>query len=232
MRLAVTRSGERLTLLSAKAVGMGIEVVPLPLTLTKPILFNWPEGLSHDQVDWVFFSSANGVRSFFSRLDELGLTLPEYTKHASVGGRSSRALKASGREVRFQPTQSGGEALFTQFLNSRPGSNLVLVYARGRVVNFDPAALLSTSDVQYYPVVCYENVANKVDPQIVAPLADSDYILFTAPSAVDAFQVQFGPPVPTPIAIGPTTAAAMGRLGWTNVKIMKQPDVDRVLEYL
>jgi uroporphyrinogen-III synthase len=85
---------------------------------------------------------------------------------------------------------------------------------------------------KYYSVICYETVPNDVDKQVVATLDDKDYILFTAPSAVRTYYEKFGLPKSRSIAIGPTTASAMTERGWTEFATMKQPDVDRVLEYL
>lgn len=232
MRLGVTRAHGRINNLVKPAASRGIEIVPLPLVETQPVAFDWPENLPVERVDWVFFTSANGVVSFFRRLDELGLALSPKTMIAAVGGKTAEAVGQLGLDVSFTPSQSGGEALFAEFLNATEGISLVLIYARGRVVQFDPSELMGNRNTVYHPVVCYESVSCRVDPEIVARFTAGDYILFTAPSAVAAFHEQFGPPGAKVIGIGQTTAAAMARLGWTEITTMKQPAIDRVLEYL
>lgn len=232
MRLGVTRVAERLTALSARATAAGVEIVPLPFRQSQPMPFELPAAISLDQVDWLFFTSANGVRSFLACPDGLKIELAPQTKIAVVGNRTAAALKAAGHVVDFQPATASGEALFREFIESHLNKAGVIVYARAKRVNFDPQELFAATNYEYYPVVCYETVPIEVDQQVVARLENKDYILFTAPSAVLAYNEQFGLPTAHSIAIGPTTATAMTNSGWAEFVTMKQPDVDRVLEYL
>lgn len=257
MRLGVTRAAERLTVLSSRAIAAGVEIVSLPFSQAQPTPFELPDAISLDQVDWLFFTSANGVRSFFAPFDSaqgdtvkpcFSRSVRHYTKVsfggaqgervdarpkiAAVGDRTAAALKAVGYVVDFQPTVANGSSLFKEFIESHLNESGVILYARAKRVNFDPQKLFAKTEFTYYPVVCYETVPIKVDQQVVARLENKDYILFTAPSAVRTYNDMFGLPTACPIAIGSTTAAAMTDSGWAGFKTMKQPDVDRVLEYL
>lgn len=257
MRLAVTRAAERLNALSSRAMAAGVEIVPLPFTQTQPTPFELPDAISLDQVDWLFFTSANGVRSFFAPFDSaqgdtvkpcFSRSARHYTKVsfggvqgervdarpkiAAVGVKTAAALKAVGYVVDFQPTVANGSSLFKEFIGSHLNESGVILYARAKRVNFDPQELFAATNYKYNPVICYETVPIEVDQQVVARLNDKDYILFTAPSAVCTYNEKFGAPTARPIAIGPTTATAMTNSGWSEFATMKQPDVDRVLEYL
>lgn len=238
MRLGVTRAAERLTALSSRATAAGIEIVPLPFTQAQPISFELPAGISLDQVDWLFFTSANGVRSFFARFDRAsfdsaqGRDADSRTMIAAVGDKTAAALNAAGYVVDFQPTTASGVSLFKEFIESHLNQAGVIVYARAKRVNFDPQELFANTEFTFFPVICYETVSIEVDERVVARLEDKDYILFTAPSAVRTYNEKFGAPTARPIAIGPTTATAMANSGWSEFATMKQPDVDRVLEYL
>ncbi|MDH3892227.1 MAG: uroporphyrinogen-III synthase [candidate division Zixibacteria bacterium] len=245
MRLGVTRAVEQLSVLSSRASIQGIEIVALPMTHHQPLPFEWPAGVSPNQVDWLFFTSANGVRGFFEQLDgspfdsaqgEVGGAQGEVAgarpKIAAVGDKTTQALKGAGWTVSFQPTVANGEALFREFVGSHVDAKGMVFYARAKRVNFDPDELFAKTGFDYYPIICYETKTAEVNQQVVAMLEDKDYILFTAPSAVRAYDEKFGPPKAMLIAIGPTTASAMTNCGWTKFMTMKQPDVDRVLEYL
>ena len=73
MRLGVTRAAEQLSALSSRASLEGIELVPLPFTRSEPLPFELPSAVPFDKIDWLFFTSANGVRFFFAWLVQLGL---------------------------------------------------------------------------------------------------------------------------------------------------------------
>ncbi len=231
MRLGVTRAVEQLTALSERASSKGIEVVPLPLTQQLNLPFTWPNDLAPKDIDWLFFTSATRARSFFDRLKEIGVEISTGTRVAVVGEKTAEAVGSFGYQVHFQPSEQTGEALFTRFVISRQTGKLLL-YARGKVINSDPQTLFANAPYRLIELICYETVRCKVDVNVVDGFTGSDYILFSAPSAVRAYHEQFGQPKARPIAIGPTTAHAMSEQGWTDPKVMKQPDIDRALEYV
>lgn len=232
MRLAVTREANKVAGLAAKAKADGIELVPLPFLLVRKKSFTVPAGLDMAKVDWILFSSANGVRSFFSGLKQLGMSTPESCRMAAVGGRTAAALSEAGFDAAFVPSVAEGKHLFEEFIERYGSEPTTVVYARGVEVNFDPASLCDRSAVAYYPIICYETLSQPVDRKAVQNLNEGDYILFTATSTVDAYQSQFGAPRAKAIAIGRTTAARMESYGWTVHRIMRKADIDTVLENL
>jgi uroporphyrinogen-III synthase len=230
-RLAVTRTSEQLVDLSRRAAERGIEIVPLPVVVTRPIAFEWPRLLNAGSISWALFSSSNAVHAFFDRVNALGITLPASVRFGAIGDRTAAALKSTGKSVAFMPSDAYGQLLFDEFLDSqRPEGQIV--YARAREINFDPQELFARQNVAYWPIVCYETISHPVDPHIVHSLSADDYILFTAPSAVRAFQEQFGKPLAKPIAIGRTTGSEMSHHGWVGVHWMNKPVIENVLEYL
>ena len=74
----------------------------------------------------------------------------------------------------------------------------------------------------------YKNFLNK---EIVEKFDLDDKILFTAPSAVTSYNNQFGKPRALPVAIGNTTADQMRQAGWGTIEILRQPDVNLILEH-
>lgn len=231
-RLAVTRPPAQLSELALKAAAKGIEVVPLPLISIHEVAFDWPSGLDITRVDWIFFTSANGVSSFLHRLDELEMHLSPSTRFAAVGLKTAAALAQNGLRVSFMPSDAYGQLLFEEFSDKMLQPGQTLVYARGREVNYDPTALFGAKNVNYYAVCCYETVAQAVTTESVARLTEQDFILFTAPSTVDSYAAQYGKPVARPIAIGRSTASQMNQYGWFGFITMKHADITTILEYL
>ena len=232
MRLGVTRATDQLGQLRALADKQGVEVVPIPVTESVGVDFDWPDSLAVESIDWLVFTSRNGVEAFFERLLSLGLQIDSHTRLAAVGQRTAESILEYARSVDFLPSQPYGQTLFRELLASLPNESGVIVYPRARQISFDPTELFSESPVRYYPIVCYETIRRKVDPALARKLSEDDWLLFTAPSAIDAYTQQFGQPVARPIAIGRTTAARMIELGWSDFITMEHPEINSVLEYL
>ena len=231
-RLGVTRSKAQLTELAHEAAHRGIEVIPLPVIATHPVAFDWPADSGPEQVDWLVFSSAVGVSSFFDRLEALGITLTDSTRIAAVGEKTAEALTDRGSRVDHIPSESYGQILFEELAVSvvRPGETVL--YARAADVNFDPAELFAQHGINYFAVVCYETVPQKVNAGVIERFSERDYILFTAPSTVRSFHEQFGPPTAKAIAIGNSTGSEMWKLGWAGFSWLSKPDINLVLEYI
>lgn len=231
-RLGVTRSKAQLTELAHEAAHRGIEVIPLPVIATHPAVFDWPAGFRPEQVDWLVFSSAVGVSSFFDRLEALGIRLADSTRIAAVGEKTAEALADRGSRVDHIPSESYGQVLFEELAVSvvRPGQTVL--YARAADVNFDPTEIFAQHGINYVAVVCYETVPQKVNAGVIERFSERDYILFTAPSTVRSFHEQFGPPTAKAIAIGNSTGSEMWKLGWAGFSWLSKPDINLVLEYI
>ncbi len=232
LQLGVTRDESHLKGLANAAARRGVHLVALPVISVEPVSFVWPGNLDIDTVDWIIFTSANGVSAFFNRLSELKLQLSPDTKIAAVGDKTSIAISSYEHTTDFIPDAAYGKQLFHQLVASTPMEGTTVIYARGESINFDPAALFDIQRVNYFPLICYRTVAAPVPEATVGNFTTADYILFTAPSAVTAFNAQFGRPRARAIAIGKTTAGQMDAFNWSGFIVMDQPDIDTVLEYL
>ncbi len=231
-RLGVTRSRAQLAELAQEAASRGIEVIPLPVIATQTVAFDWPQNVDPKNVNWVVFSSAVGVTSFFERLQQLGIRLADSVQIAAVGDKTGDALKHFGYTAGHISAKPYGHILFEELAVSivRPGQTVL--YARAADVNFDPVELLAQHGIDYHPVVCYETIPQKVSEGVVQEFSDSDYILFTAPSTVRSYHEQFGPPTAKAIAIGNSTSSEMWKLGWAGFSWLSKPDINLVLEYI
>ena len=195
MRLGITREGARLTTLLKRANARGIEIVPLPVTRNNPLEFTWPSQVTPKEVDWVVFTSANGVQSFFDGLKKLKLKIENGTRYAAIGHKTAGALGKQGLTVSFTPSDAYGSILFEEFVDSAARGSETIVYARGWHVNYDPTDLFKSRGIKYIPVVCYETLPQPVEADIVDSFDADDFILFTAPSAIESYHRQFGRPV-------------------------------------
>ena len=231
MRLAITRDQNQLSELYAQARAHKVELIPLPLTMIEPMAFVWPlEG--NPRVDWLVFTSAHGAESFFNQLHEHEQRLGENTKIAVVGGKTAGAVIRYGHSVEFVPSDSYGETLFRELIDRHVRSRDTLVYARADEVVSDPSEAMKAHGVRYYELICYRSIPVKADRNSVEILDGHDRILFTAPSKVSIYHLQFGKPRARVIAIGNTTAREMERLGWNNIDVLATADIASVWEQL
>lgn len=232
MRLAITRVDGQLIDLRTKAASRGVEVIGLPVTHSEPVPFELPSDLQLESIDWLTFTSARGVTSFFDQLQSQHINLPATIKIAVVGDQTARALKDYRRTADFIPSSTGGKALFDELIEQHLTGGNTVVYPQARDISYEPLYMLRMLRINYVPVVCYQTASQQIVRSQVEQLTKEDYILFTAPSAIDSYQQQVGLPIAKPIAIGPTTAARMSKLGWTGYITMQKPVLDNVLEYL
>jgi uroporphyrinogen-III synthase len=228
-RLGITREANRITDLIRIAQLKGIEIVPLPLTTTSFIPFNKPD---LDTIDWVIFTSQIGVESFFKNPVDSKLTLLNKIKFAAVGDKTEKALAKYNQKVDFKPSESYGKILFEEFVEKFKNQNIKVLYIRAETVNFEPDHIFKNYSIDFNSIITYKIEQSKIDNGLLDKIGVDDYIFFTAPSAVESFNKQFGKPKSKIIAIGNTTAEKMINHKWNNVIIMKNPDIDKVLEYI
>ena len=231
MRLGITRSAEQLRELAITAAARGITIVPVPVIETRPLAFSWPKELAANP-DWVVVSSAAGVRSFVEGCQTLGRTDYLNFKYAAIGDKTAEALRDLNITPAVISSHAYGEALFEELVARYVQSGQSVLYARGAEINYDPADLLASRQIRYFPVICYETISLKVDKETIDSFSPHDFVLFTAPSAVRTFHRQFGVPKVRTIAMGTTTGAEMMQFGWPNPLLLARPDISTVLEQI
>jgi len=230
MRVGITRTEQQLGEIIEIAEKRDVKVVPLPLTEIQAIDFELPRGFNIGEDDWIIFTSANGVESFFKGMSRKPVRIPHSCRIAVVGKKTLHAVEEQGYDVSFVPSEPYGKTLFDVFIEQFGSDARKVMYARAETVQFDPEQQFGNAGIDYYPVVCYRSVFQTIDVTLVAGLTATDAILFTAPSAVNAYSMQFGQPIARPIAIGRTTAAEMEKLDWARVVVMAEPDIAKILE--
>lgn len=157
--------------------------------------------------DWIAFTSANGVRMFWTRLN--GAEQADFRAHrgiAAVGPATARAVAAVGAISALIAPEFVAESL-SDALGDVSGKRILWPRAAGaRHVLSDT---LRKRGAEVVERILYDTVALTVPEETKELILAADAITFTSPSAVHAFVACFGTDVKPHIAcIGPVTAAA------------------------
>lgn len=231
-RLGVTRSVEGLAEIAPLVSRKGFELVPLPLTETVPVAFDLAGLLAGKAIDWLVFSSANGVRHFFNQLSQSERQSLASCRTGVVGAKTATAL----RKYDFVPTvvasQNYGVTLFDELAAHWIHEGETVVYPRAETITTDPSPWIAGARAALVTVVCYRTVERDLSDSPPAEFGPADIILFTAPSAARAYYRRYGKPICTAMAIGKTTAEAMTELGFDISHVMTDADIAKVVEYL
>ena len=182
-RLAITRQLSQLDEIAESALSRGIELIPLPLIKTEFLKFKIDDDTIR-RLDWLFFTSANGVHAFFDRLDELKIPLNDYTSIAALGKKTSAAISEWGCEVTFRPKEPYGKNMFLEFVGNIASGGETVLFSRAQKIVYDPEYLFNLAAIRYHSVISYRTTEGDVPGKNVSALTNSDFILFTAPSAV------------------------------------------------
>lgn len=139
--------------------------------------------------DWIVFTSTNGVKFFFERLNAIGLDARALStnKISAIGATTAEILKGFGVLVDMQPKLESSVGLLEEFDKvGIKGKKVLLVKPEvGSPVLFDR---MTAAGAEVEIVVVYKNIEIEPEP------TDFDYIdqiLFTSASTVRAFMKRF-----------------------------------------
>lgn len=157
--------------------------------------------------DWIAFTSANGVRMFWARLDDSERTaFRNHRAIAAVGPATARAVATVGATSALTAPEFVAESLADALGDVKDMSILWPRAAGARSVLSDT---LRARGAEVVEQILYDTVARSVPDEIRSHILEADAITFTSPSAVRAFVACFGTTVaPRIVCIGPVTAAA------------------------
>lgn len=140
--------------------------------------------------EWMFFTSANGVRCFFDiwnrNFDEGNLN---HQKIAVVGSKTNEVLREYGYQATFIPTTYNAETMAAEFLSEYDTKQPVLL-VRGKLASHILPAEFTKAGIDYDCLTVYETCVNHENKEILIESlhhSQLDYITFTSPSTVDAF---------------------------------------------
>lgn len=246
-RIAVTRSRDQVSELSAKLTELGAEVIELPLIqvskeIDKETLADVLSELG--SYDWIVFTSANGVRYFFDEfhrifddIRSLGLL-----RFASIGGATSKAILEQHLRVECQPKVATAEALADELIATGSLDSAKVLVVTGNLNRDVLVKKLEDARAIVDQLQVYKT--EKTDLSNDATAGDfrskgADAILFASSSAVQSFTDQAAAlklekKAARPIAgsIGPQTSEAMKKVGMPVGFEAKTPSLEALVEAL
>lgn len=131
-RILVTRARSQSSVLSEKIQELGGEALEFPVIRITPPKEQekFDEALQLlPKYDWVVFTSANGVKHFFKRLNELKIDIRQMSKAriAAIGPKTAEVLTDKGLLVEVLPEEYKAEALVESLRPMvKPGEEILL----------------------------------------------------------------------------------------------------------
>jgi len=218
-RIVVTRAQSQAGEMRGRLESLGAEVMELPVISIEPPADPAPLDAAIARLaeyDWLIFTSANGVRFFFDRLDRSLHDLRSLrARICAIGPATRRAIEELHLKVDLMPEEYVAESLVGAFAgNDLNGRRILLPRAAVArdLIPVELARLGATVDV----VEAYRNVAPAGAAERVQALFSSarkpDWITFTSSSTVNNFVAIAGASTLAGIriaSIGPVTSATL-----------------------
>lgn len=151
-----------------------IEIEARSLIKTVPIIHKLDSYIFRN-IDWIFFSSKNGIEYFF----KLEPVLPKDVKFGVVGRGSEDALKQFGKVPTFVGESSDTSEIAEEFAKIANGYHILFPSAKDSLKTIQKAL---SSDTKITELAIYETILEEDVPQSFA-----DVLVFTSPSNVDAY---------------------------------------------
>jgi uroporphyrinogen III methyltransferase/synthase len=208
LRIVLTRGESESDRLGGRLRELGAEIVMAPTFRIVPVeyppLAAEVDGRSHTY-DWVVFTSANAVRCYLDRIEDLRDLAS--TQLAVIGPGTARTLAEYRLRADLVVADSVGEGLVETFPNG-PGE---VLFPRARVVRGVVADGLRAKGWKVDELVVYDNVPVAPNPLLQRSTNEANLIVFTSGSAVTRYLEHYGREWLPPYAasIGPVTSEAM-----------------------
>lgn len=197
-------------------------VLSAPLIKINPVKFKKVDLTNYD---WLFFTSANGVKCFMSQTKNCENL--ENIRIAVVGHKTEDALKEYGIKADFIPTVYNAVEMSKEFFSTYPLANDILL-VRGNLSRNVLPEYFSKREIDYEMIVVYETVINKAIKSklnYIFKTEKIDYITFMSPSTINSFlellddKYHPGALDTKVICIGTTTEKIALENGFKNVSI-------------
>jgi uroporphyrinogen-III synthase len=238
IRVLVTRPRERAEALCFLLEDEGAEVLHLPVLELRPPEDGRPLAAAAESIHryrWVVFASPSAVEALMEALRQAGTTQRlSQVKLAAVGPRTARALESYGLTVSVQPEEGRGFALYGALSpHLEPEDEVLLPAAEDGRRELEDA--LREHGVRVARVTAYRSTQVPLPAEAVAGLEDTppDVVLFASPRTAEAFLDAVGVERlgrARVVAIGPTTASALGHLGLEVTAMAEHPTPEALVE--
>jgi uroporphyrinogen III methyltransferase/synthase len=225
-RILVTRPSDESERAARDLEALGAEVLLAPMIEIRPLDDFGPLDRALDHLlsfDWLVFTSQNGVRAFFRRLEERGQDLRAigHLRFAAIGPATAFALHELRLRADVVPESFRSESLAQALGDRVRGSRILLARAdRGRTILNEELAKVA----QVEQVAVYRNVdAVCLPSEITDRIRDGsiDWITLTSSAVVARLHACLAENAQTALpeniklaSISPVTTEASARLGW------------------
>jgi uroporphyrinogen III methyltransferase/synthase len=219
-KVVVTRARAQASSLAAALAGLGAEVVELPAIRIEPRIDGSEVSAMVESIHsyaLVCLTSPNGAELLMAALAEHGLdgrALANATISA-IGPGTARRLRELGLIADIVPPRSIAESLVEALREVEVSDRPVLVARAAEARDVLPDALAERgAKVDVVPL--YETVREPASEELLAAIADADYVTFTSSSTVRFFLESVGDGFPAGtrvVSIGPVTSATARELG-------------------
>lgn len=241
IRVLVTRPRERSRELCFLLEDEGAQVSQLPLLELLPPEDPRPLRAAAERIQryaWIVFTSPSGVQALVEAVREAGATERLYRPHiAAVGPRTAQAVREYGLSVEVQPEVSTGLGLFEKLAPKLQQGDEVLLPAaqQGRR---ELGEALEEHGIRVTRIAAYRTAPAVADEQTLRALQAEppEVILFASPRTAEAFLDATGALGPQLLrgakvaVIGPTTGAALERMGFSPAAAATVPTPEGLVE--
>ncbi len=224
-KIVITRAAEQAQEFASLLEDQGAEVIPFPTIQIVPPKSYDPldQAIRHiDRYHWIVFTSVNGVKGFFERLETLGRDIRDLqgARLGAIGPKTSAQLTQRGLRVDAFPAEYRAEAL-ADVIGDVKGQSVLLARAEEARDVLPKTLEERGARVQVVPV--YRTIkARRMASAVKKRLLDGeiDVVTFTSSSTVDGFLQHFTAAQRRRLfqktraaAIGPITAATLRTYG-------------------
>jgi uroporphyrinogen III methyltransferase/synthase len=193
-RIVVTRARSQASELARRLSEFGAEVVEFPTIAIEPPRQYAPMDRAIEQLqayDWLFFTSVNGVQSFFSRLRQLGKNSQalEHLKVVAIGPETAGRLEDEGVHAHLVPAKYQAEGIIEGLNPAEIRGRRILIPRAAKARELLPETLrqwgASVDVVEAYQTVLPQN--HNVGLNELLQQDQIDVITFTSSSTVVNF---------------------------------------------
>ncbi len=238
IRVLVTRPRERSEELCFLLEDEGAEVLHVPLLELRPPEDPRPLMAAAESIQrykWVVLASPAAVESLMEALREAGtMRWLSGVRIAVVGPRTARTVEGYGLKVAVEPPEGTGVALYEVMRSAlEPEDEVLLPAAEEGRRELEDA--LREHGMRVTRVTAYRSVSAPLPPEALALLDSSPphVALFASPRTAETFLEAAGRErlgAARLVAIGPTTAAALARLGLSVAAVAAHPTPEALVE--
>jgi uroporphyrinogen III methyltransferase/synthase len=225
-RIVITRPRAQALEFAEQLEAHGAEVIPFPTIemALPPSLAAVDDAMRRAaEFDWLVFTSANGVRVFFERLQALGGDVRDWhrARFAAIGPQTARALQQHYVRVDIVPEEFRAEAVVEALVQAGVAGTRILLPRAAGARDVLPLQLQQhgalIEEVATYTTALPSDTAGELRGVLLS--GGADLVTFTSSSTVDNFVTVFKGEVERVLAhaavgcIGPITAGTARSCG-------------------